>query len=177
MLRIYVPKCELWDEVHEEFIRTKAYTLRLEHSLVSISKWEAKHHISFFVTKLSGELLLSYIKCMTLNPDAPDNVYMALTNANLKAILDYINDPMTASKVSADVTRVGRDDYVTSELVYYWMTKYNIPAEYEKWHINRLIMLIRICIEKEKPPKKMTQAELYARHAAINARNKARFSK
>lgn len=173
MLPIEIPKGEFWDEKKEEFVFTKGYKLRLEHSLVSISKWEAKWHVSFFEKKLNPEQFLSYVKCMTIEPDIPDAAYERLTERDLNRILDYIHDPMTATKISETETKVGRDAFVTSELVYYWMTKFNIPAEFERWHINRLITLIRVCIAKEQKPKKLTPAELYARHAAINARNQA----
>ena len=100
MLQIEIPKGEYWDEAKEEFLYAKAYTLRLEHSLISISKWESKWHISFFETKLNPEQFLSYIKCMSLSNDVPDEAYGRLGEKEITSILEYINDPMTASSVS-----------------------------------------------------------------------------
>jgi len=174
---IRIPQGEFWDEKNERFIYTKAYTLRLANSLVSISKWESECHKSWFDTKLGGEELMHYIKCMNISPNVPDEVYARLTPKDITDILDYIQDPMTATKITSTDTTVGRDTYVTSELIYYWMTKFNISFETEKWHISRLITLIRVCQEKEKPPKKLTKDELYARHAAIQARNRAKAAK
>ena len=177
MLPIEIPKGEYWDEAKEEFLHTKAYTLRLEHSLISISKWESKWHISFFETKLNPEQFLSYIKCMSLSNDVPDEAYGRLGEKEITEIIEYINDPMTASSVHEKPgTRAGRE-VVTSELIYYWMTKFNIPWDCEKWHINRLIMLIRICIAKENGGQKMSKAETYAKQAQIRARNRAKFRK
>lgn len=175
MLQIYIPKGEFWDERNEEFFYSKEFTLRLEHSLVSISKWEAKNHIPFLETKLNGEQLLDYIRCMTIDNSVPNDVYKRLTQKDLVKILEYMNNPMTASKVTDINNKVGRSEFVTSELIYYWMTKFNIPVEFEKWHINRLMMLIRICMAKESPPRKLTRQEQFARLNAINARNKARY--
>lgn len=174
MLHIHVKGGEYWDERNEEFIHTKPYTLTLEHSLVSISKWEAKWHKPFLETKLTSELFLDYIKQMTIEKNVPDDVYARLTSSNLKEITAYMQDTMTASRVKEEQKSSNKREYLTSELLYYWMTKFNIPFECEKWHINRLIMLIKICFEKEKPQKKMTNSELYARHAAIKARNRSR---
>lgn len=174
---IFIPQGEYWDEKNECFIYTKAYTLRLANSLLSISDWESKYHKSWFETNFEGDEFLDYIKCMNLTPNVPDDVYLRLTQKDVTEILDYIKDPMTATRITSDKKTVGRDEYVTSEIIYYWMAKFGIPFEAERWHINRLIMLIRVCIEKEKPPKKMSEAELHARHAQISARNRARRAK
>lgn len=174
MLPIYVKEGEYWDERNNEFIYTKPYKLNLEHSLVSISKWESKWHISFFETKLNHQQFISYIECMTLNKDAPRDVYLRLSRQNLDEIMAYINDPMTASTVK-DIKKQGHSrEFVTTELVYYWMAKFNLPVEFEKWHINRLIMLIKICFEKENP-QKMTQSEQAKYYNETIARNRAKF--
>ena len=176
MLPIFVPGGELWDERNEEMIYTKPTQLRLEHSLISISKWESKWHVSFFDTKKNEEQTMSYIRCMSLNPDVDPNVFYRLTRKDLSAINEYIEDPMTASTIrEVEGGRRHGNERITSELIYYWMIQFGIPVEFEKWHINRLIMLIRICSEKNKPAKKMSQSDIAARYRAINNANRAKF--
>ena len=179
MLKITVPgRQELWDEKTEQFIITndKDVVLRLEHSLISVSKWEAKYHISFLHSDKTDAQILDYIKCMTLNPEVDDSVYTRLTRDNLRAINDYIADPMTATTVNDRHGNKRINEIVTSELIYYWMIAYGIPAEFEKWHINRLIMLIHVCAAKNEPPKKRSQKEIMAEYRAINAANKEKFN-
>lgn len=179
MLKIVVPgKQEKWDERTEQFIISDAkdVTLRLEHSLISLSKWESKYHVPFLTSEKNDEQILDYIRCMTLNPDVDDDVYNRLTVDNIIAINNYIADPMTATTVSD--THPGRktNEIVTSELIYYWMIAYNIPSEFEKWHINRLIMLIRVCSAKAEGGKKMTKREVMQHNRELNAARKARLN-
>ena len=176
MLKILVPgQQELWDETNEVFIHTnsKDTMLRLEHSLISISKWESKYHVPFLSSDKSAAQILDYIKCMTLT-DVDDEVYARLTIENIRAINDYIADPMTASTVTNAPNAKKTHEIVTSELIYYWMIAYNIPVEFEKWHINRLIMLIRICSAKNDTGQKMTKSEIAAQNRAINAARRAK---
>ena len=178
MLQIIVPKAELFDENTEMFVETKDTQLKLEHSLLSISKWESKWCKPFLgKEKHTPTEMLDYIKCMTLNT-VPKEVYNALTPDNLKTISDYINHPMTASTVTDNSkTNTFSREIVTSELIYYWMVTYQIPFECEKWHINRLLMLIRICNAKNNP-KKMSKREIMAQNRALNnARRKALHTK
>ena len=114
---------------------------------------------------------------MSLSNDVPDEVYGRLGEKEITRIIKYINDPMTASSVHEKPGGRAGHEVVTSELIYYWMTKFNIPWDCEKWHINRLIMLIRICIAKENGGQKMSKAETYAKQAQIRARNRAKFHK
>ena len=183
MLTIIVPgteESELFDERTNTFIpvpATKTKELQLEHSLISISKWESKWCKPFFSKeKKTEEEIIDYIKCMTITPRVDDEVYGGLTRENVEAINKYLNAPMTASSVREDKnTKRGREQ-VTSELIYYWMISLNIPTEFERWHINRLLMLIRICNAKNANPKKKSRKELAADYAAINAANKKRFN-
>jgi hypothetical protein len=173
-LPIYVNETELWDSERRMFIKTKPHKLVLEHSLISISKWEAKHHKMWLETKdKTGQELLDYIRCMTINGDVPETVYYALSNKNLTDILEYMDDPMTASSVY-DPPRAGHKELISSELIYYWMLQFNIPFECEKWHINRLLMLIKICSRKSTPLSKADKKAMDQRRAAINAERKAR---
>lgn len=178
MLRINIPEREFFDEKTERFGTLKATTLYIEHSLISISKWEAKWHIPFFDSEKTNEQTLDYIRCMILNRELDDAAKMVcinfLTADDIKTINDYINDPMTATVITDDGKK-GRTQKVTSELIYCWMVQFNIPAEFEKWHINRLIMLIRVCGEENKPKKKMSKREIMAQNKALNAARKAKY--
>lgn len=182
MLQITVPGTELFDESTETFIRTKDTQIKLEHSLLSISKWESKWCKPFLRTnkedKRTNKEMLDYIECMTLNNNVPKDVYSALTQENLQAISQYINHPMTASTVTEmSKNNPFRREIITSELIYYWMIAYQIPFECEKWHINRLIMLIKICNAKNNP-KKMDKREVMMQNHALNkARRKALHTK
>lgn len=172
MLQIKVPiGSEGWDDEKEEFIEPESCTLNLEHSLVSLSKWESKWHKPFFSKKeLTGEEILDYIKCMTLTKNVDPEVYNHLTVENVKAVKDYIDDPMTATTFSREEKGKGSGETITSELIYYWMISANIPIEEcQKWHLNRLITLIRVCSIKNAPPKKQSRREIMSRNAALNA--------
>lgn len=175
MLRIDIPEREFFDEETERFGKIRATTLYLEHSLISISKWEAKWHIEFFESEKTLEQTMDYIACMVLNREIDDKaqVLKFLTEDDVKKINDYINNPMTATRIKDDGRR-GRTQKITSELIYCWMVQYQIPFECEKWHINRLIMLIRVISEENKPKKKMTKREIMAQNKALNAARKAR---
>lgn len=171
MLTIDVPiSPEGWDDEKQEFVEPKTQTLQLEHSLVSLSKWESKWHKPFYSKKeLTAEELLDYIRCMTLTKNADPDVYNHLTEKNVKEIKDYIDDPMTATTFSKDGKGPGNGEIVTSELIYYWMIASNIPFECQKWHLNRLITLIRVCGVKNTPPKKRSKRDIMSRNAALNA--------
>lgn len=180
MLQIDVPAGEFWNEIKNEFIYTKPVTLTLEHSLVSISKWESKWHKAFLVKdKKSTEEILDYIKCMTLTQNVDPNVYLCLTSDNIEKITSYIDDPHTATVIRDDHNSPKSREIITSELIYFWMISFNIPIEIcQKWHLNRLLTLIRICDIKNRPPKKMSQSQIMSRNTALNAaRRKALNSK
>lgn len=174
MLSITIPATEQFDEIRGEFVNTKEHTLQLEHSLVSISKWESKWHKSFINTKdKTNEETIDYIKCMTLNKNIPDEVYTCLTQKNVDDINRYIEDPMTATTFSDDKNSPKSREILTSELIYYYMIASGIPIdECQKWHINRLLTLIRVCNIKSQPAKKLGKKELMRRNAAINEARK-----
>lgn len=180
MLQIKVPVVpEQYDEVNNLFIDPVYQVLKLEHSLVSISKWESKWHKSFLHTAdKTDEEVLDYIKCMTLSQNIDPDVYNHLTIDNLRDINKYINDPMTATILPDDKSGKRNREIVTSELIYYWMIAYNIPVEFQKWHIERLMTLVRICSIKNEPPKKRSRSDIMKRNAALNeARRKQLNSK
>lgn len=175
MLTITVKGTEMWDEQKEEFFYTKDQTLQLEHSLVSLSKWESKWCKSFFLKEeKTREETIDYIKCMTITQNVKPEVYLFLTDADIDRITDYINAPMTAT-VFSDEKRKGRNrEIVTSELIYYWMITLNIPFECQKWHLNRLITLIKVCNIKNTPPKKMNKGDIMRHNTELNAARRKR---
>lgn len=179
MLKIVVPPSEQWDSVKNEFIYGKEYTLCLEHSLVSISKWESKWCKPFLGDKeLTIEETVDYIKCMTLTQNVPDDVYLRLTASNINDVKQYITAKKTASWVNHQGHPSGSGKQVTSELIYYWMIQLNIPVEFQKWHLSRLLMLIDICNAEGQGGKKMSRQEIMAQNRALNAaRRKQRHTK
>lgn len=170
MLQITIPESEDWDEVNEMFVnKIPSKTLSLEHSLVSISKWEAKWHKPFLAKhEKSIEEILDYIKCMTITQNVSDDVYKRLTNGNIQEIYEYINNPMTATWFTDEKKTSNTREQVTSELIYYWMVAFGIPHNFEKWHLNRLLTLIRICNIKCNPPKKMSKREIMKNNEMLN---------
>lgn len=177
MLQLVIPDAELFDERQQKFMTVKGTTLQLEHSLVSISKWEAKWKKAFTEqTEFTLEETKDYIRCMTITQHVDPSVYDRLTRANIKQVVDYIQDPMTATTISK-IKGGGRGGHsvITSEVVYYYMTAYNIPFDpCQKWHFNRLMMLIRVCDEKNAPKKKMSRRQAADQYRSLNAARRAK---
>lgn len=174
MLYVTVPQTERWDEAKEEFVYTREMTLQLEHSLVSVSKWEARWHKPFLTkTEKTDEEINDYVKCMTLTQNVPAEVFSCLTAENILQIEKYIEDPMTATLFSKEPEHGGRS-IVTAEIIYYWMVTFNIPFECQKWHLNRLLTLIRVCERKNRSPKKQSQRSIMEQNAALNAKRRKR---
>lgn len=164
---------EGWDEKKQEFVEPKTQTLQLEHSLVSLSKWESKWCKSFLSNpEKTIDETIDYIKCMTITQNVKSEVYEHLSNANIDEVSKYIEAPMTATYFNDGKGGKGGRETITSELIYYWMISLNIPFECQKWHLNRLITLIRVCQIKSTPPKKMSRSEIMSRNAALNAARK-----
>ena len=177
MLKIKVPDKEFYDERSEEFITIKGTELCLEHSLVSISKWEAKWKVPFISkNEKTHEQIISYIKFMTLTQNVDPRVYDILTSQNIEEISSYIDDPMTASWINDNKKDKKSSEQITSELIYWWMTALQIPWEAQKWHLNRLMMLIRIGNIKSQPPKKMSKGEILSRNRSLNEARRKKFN-
>lgn len=181
MLTITIPAIEFWNEAKQEFMSSKAQTLTLEHSLVSVSKWESKWKKPFLVKNdKTKEEIVDYIKCMTLTQNVPESAYDNLTEKNIKEITEYIEDPMTATWFNegpGGSKKEGRSrKTITSEFIYYLMTAYNIPFECKKWHLNRLLVLIKICEEENAPKKKRSGRELLQNYSALNAERKKKLN-
>ena len=171
MLQLEIPiSPEGWDEEKQEFVEPEYRYLKLEHSLVSVSKWESKWCKPFISKEdKTTEETLDYIKCMTITQNVDPDIYNHLTKENIDKVNDYIRAPMTATFFSEDKTSKGSREIVTSELIYYWMIALNIPSKYEKWHLNRLITLIRVCEIKNSPPKKRSRRDLMRHNTELNA--------
>lgn len=178
MLSITIPAVEMWDESKQEFVGLeKEQTLQLEHSLVSLSKWESKWCKAFLTKKeKTREEMIDYVRCMTITQNVNPDVYNYLTNENIMQINEYIEAPMTATTISEDKKAKGSREVVTSELIYYWMIALNIPFECQKWHLNRLITLVKVCNIKNQPPKKSSKKDLLSRNAALNAARRKQFN-
>lgn len=178
MLQIVVPAVEMYNEQTNEFVIAKEQTLQLEHSLVSLSKWESKWNKPFLTKdKKTFEETIDYIRCMTLTKNVKPEVYLRLTPENIEEINRYIAAPMTATTINDRDPRISRE-INTSELIYYWMIALNIPFECQKWHLNRLLTLIKVCSIKSQSPKKMSKREIMQRNASLNeARRKKLNSK
>ena len=177
MLQLTIPATELWDESNETFLYTEEQTLELEHSLVSLSKWEAKWHKPFLTKENKTiEETIDYIKCMTLTENVDETVYSLLNNEHLKKINEYIEDPMSATTIKELQRGKRNGEQVTSELIYYWMTALNIPVEYERWHLNRLFTMIRVCNIKNQPPKKMGKRAVMNQNRALNEARRQQYN-
>jgi hypothetical protein len=182
MLQITVPespKREFFNEATNKFYYTQAtkeQKLQLEHSLISLSKWESKWHKPFLSKKekKTDEQIRDYVRCMSLTQNVDPNIFNNLSSENITEITDYINDPMTATWFRKDKTEAPSRETVTSELIYYWMISLNIPFECQKWHLNRLLTLIQVCNIKNAPSKKVNKSEILARNHALNAERRAK---
>lgn len=181
-LKIKTKEVQLWNEATQEFEykTVPGRTIVLEHSLVSLSKWEAKYKRPFIDSEKTNEETLEYVKMMTITQNVPDDTYKYLDTDEIKKINDYIIDPMTATKFSYN-SQAGSSpkkdtSKVTSELIYYWMTLYNIPESYQKWHLNRLLVLLRIARiksdEQHGKTNKMSRSDIIAQNRAINAQRR-----
>lgn len=174
MLTILVSGVESFDDKHQEFVVEGGTQLELEHSLVSLSKWESKHEKPFLgKDPKTSEEVLSYIKVMTLTPNVPGEIYAQLSQDNFNEINAYIESKQSATWFSEAPGAPASSEVITSELIYYWLTVFQIPFETERWNLNRLFNLIRICNIKSAKPKKMSRNEMAARQRELNAQRKA----
>lgn len=172
MLKIYVPERKLLNEETNELTTVKGTWLQMEHSLVSISKWEANWGRPYLIEKpLTPPQLIDYFKCMTITQNVDPLVYNCLTKANCEDIIQHIRKPMTATTLQKKKT--SRKRIITSEVIYAWMFALNIPLACEKWHLNRLLTLIEVCQQEREGPKKQSKKETLEYMESMNERNKA----
>lgn len=177
MLSITIPGEEVFNDETQEFIKYDDVTMDLEHSLVSLSKWESVWEKPFLSSaSKSEEETRSYIEMMAIG-DFPPEVFQRLNESNLNAVNDYLNRKMTATWFN-EAARGGKrsSETITSEIIYYWMISLNIPSSFETWHLNRLFTLIKVFNEKNAPKKKMSASEIAARNRRLNAERKQRLN-
>lgn len=175
MLRLKIAPTEMWDERKQEFVQTGERELMLEHSLVSLAKWESKWQKPFLDQKpKTGDEMLDYVRCMTITQNVSPETYSRLTTGNMAEIEQYISRPMTATTFSAEQHGNRNGEKTTAELIYYWMVTLSIPFECEKWHLNRLLALIRVCNLKNQPARKKSQRAILQENRALNAARRKR---
>lgn len=177
MIRISVPKGEYWDERRQVFVELDGRSILLEHSLVSLARWEAHWNKPFLSTeKKTRAETIDYIKCMTITENVDPIVYDILSDATIALVSKYINEPMTATTFSDDGKPGPRSrEIITAEIIYYWMVALQIPFEpCERWHLNRLLTLVRVCNIKNQPKKKMNSRDIMSRNAKLNAERRKR---
>lgn len=177
MLQVTISSKELWDESIQEFVDLPEVVLILEHSLISISKWESKWKKPFLTeAPKSDEELRDYVRCMTIKPtNIDDRIYKYISAKEFAEIKNYMDDPMTATTFpnrSGTGSKAGEE--ITSELVYYWLSAAQIPFEVQTWHINRLFILLRITSVKNQPAKKMSNKDTMISNQSLNAMRRAR---
>lgn len=175
-LTVTFPGRDLYDQKTGRFITTKETTVTLEHSLLSVSKWESKWKKSYFLKDAkTEEENLDYLSCMCITKNVDPMIFRTLDRKTAKLIADYIADPMSATTVTNRDQRPSRE-IITSEVIYFWMANFSIPFDpCEKWHLNRLIKLIEVASAKNKTPEKMPRREMLNQRAALNAQRKAKY--
>lgn len=171
MLNLVIPSTENYDERTGEFIQTQEQTLQMEHSLLSVSRWESKWHKAFLSesNNMTPEEWMDYIRCMTINKNVDDLIFQIAAEYYMDPIRQYIQDPMTATKVKPQEGAGRSRKIITSELIYSWMVSLEIPFECEKWHLNRLLTLIEVCNAENSPKKKMSTRDMGAQYRSLNA--------
>lgn len=183
MLNVTIPGKDIFLEESGTFYSIKETKLQLEHSLLSVKKWEQKWHKAFLKKdEKTDEELLDYIRCMTLTTNVDPMVYLAIPPSIAEEIITYINDPMSATVINTENENapIKKKDVLTAELIYYWMITLNIPVEFQKWHLNQLITLINVIGIKngnQGQPRKMSAAEARAAAAQRNKINQMRRAK
>ena len=174
-ITISIPETRLWDPVKEEFVYVKEQKLLMEHSLLSVAKWEAEFKKPYLNPEKKTQVeTLGYLSCMTLTKNVDPNVYFAIPVNELVRIEKYISDPMTATTINNRDKKPNRE-IITAEILYWQMAQLNIDLEWEKRHFNRLLTLIQVCAIKSQPPKKMKPGDIARQNKSLNAARRAKY--
>lgn len=177
MLTIVVPGVEMFDEQSQEFTTRGDVTLELEHSLVSLSKWESIYEKPFLGSSdKTIDEVIGYVKVMMLTSKVPEEIFQKLSQDNIKEINEYIDAKMTATWFGETPGAPKSREVITSEVIYYWMIAFNIPFECERWHLNRLFTLIRVCSIKQAKPQQMSRSQIAAQNRELNAQRRAQYN-
>lgn len=169
MLSLHVSVSEDFDEDKQEFV-PKKITLELEHSLLSLSKWESKFEKPFLgKDDKTTEETFWYIKAMTLTPNVPPEIYEKLSNENIQEINDYINGKHTATTFHDLPGGPVNREVITAEIIYNWMIVLKIPLAWEERHLNKLFSLVRTVNLKSQPAKRVPRRDMLAQRKALNA--------
>ena len=172
MLVLRLAEEEVFDEARGEFRTIPGQDIRLEHSLKAVAQWESKWKKPFLSAKeKTNEETFDYVRCMCVDGTDEDTLRL-LPPGELRKIIGYINDPMTATTFSGG-SRSGRKQVLTAEVIYWMMAEHNIPFTCEDWHLNRLLALLHVCAIKSVPQKKMSAKEAAMRQAALNEKRRA----
>lgn len=174
MLTITTKGNEFYDEASEKFVTQNQKTVDLEHSLVSLSKWESKFKKAFLgIEEKTPEEIIEYVYMMILTPNVDQSILFEFSEENYQQIKDYIDSPQTATTFNEINQRKGRSEIITSEIIYFWMISFNVPFVCENWHLNRLLTLIRVCNAKNSKQKKMSKSQIAQRNRELNAQRRA----
>lgn len=180
LIEIIIPeRTDLWDEEHETFVTINRTVLQLEHSLISVKVWEERWHKPFLSSgEKTFDEIIDYIRCMTLKKGVDPNLYIFIPPEEIKRVIDYINDPHTATWFSDhnNLPLKEKKEKVTAEIIYYWMFSLGISIECQKWHLNQLLTLIKVISIKNSPEKKMSKKEELRQRTAINKARRAKYN-
>lgn len=177
-LILHVEPYEGFDSNNNMFVSIKETTLQLEHSLISLKKWEQKYHIPFLddTIEKTPEQWLYYVECMNMTQNVDPNVFKYFSMSNLEKVTKYIEDPMTATWFNDNGKKQPQSkkkEIITAEIIYYWMIELNVPIQFEKWHLNQLLTLIRV-INIKHDNTKMGKKEQAMQRSALNAQRRAK---
>lgn len=178
MLEMTISEKEFYQEHTSKFIQIPECKVTLEHSLISLAKWESKWQVPFFDGKPKTPTQnLDYIRCMVVGNIKDDRIFDHLSEEEVLQIQSYMAAPMTATTFSErnKSKRKVKKETMTAEVIYARMCTHNISFECQKWHLNRLLTLIRVCDLRDSPPEKMSKKETSMWYAEQNANRRAKY--